>query len=235
MTGSGPMPCSARADRGVTLVSLVTRALAQVPASRFRRILLGGSAPPPDRPPNVIATYGMTETGSGVVYERTPLPGVELRIDDAGEIHVRGPMLLRCYRDGTDPKDGDGWYPTGDLGSFAADDGRLMVHGRRGDVIVTGGEKVWPERVEAVLLAHPAVAEVGVVGVEHPEWGHEVLAVVVPVDAADPPTLGALRDHVRAQLPVWCAPRRLVLHRHRCRGRRSANSSDTSWPPWYGR
>ena len=71
---------------------------------------VGGQAPPADRPAHVIATYGMTETGSGVVYDGGPLDGVEVRIDADGEIHVRGPMLLRAYRDGRDPKDAEGWF-----------------------------------------------------------------------------------------------------------------------------
>lgn len=200
---------AAAGERGVTLVSLVTRALTQVPSSLFRRVLLGGAAPPPDRPANVIATYGMTETGSGIVYERTPLPGVELRIDADGQVLVRGPMLLRCYRDGTDPKDAEGWFPTGDLGSFAPDDGRLMVHGRAGDVIVTGGEKVWPERVEAVLRVVAGVADVAVVGRPHPEWGHEVIALVVA--DGPPPSLEAIRGAVRETLPAWCAPHAVVM------------------------
>jgi o-succinylbenzoate---CoA ligase len=202
------------ADRGVTLVSLVTRALSQVPADRFRKVLLGGAAPPPDRPPNVIATYGMTETGSGIVYERTPIDGAELRIDDSGEIWVRGPMLLRCYRHGTtetNPKTADGWFRTGDLGSWSAEDGRLLVHGRQGDVIVTGGEKVWPDRVEAIVRGIVGVADVAIVGRPHPEWGHEVVAVVVPAESKAPPTLEALRAAVRETLPSWCAPRSLVL------------------------
>ena len=58
----------------------------------------------------------MTETGSGVVYDGVPLDGVEVRIDPDGEILLRGPMLLRCYRDGSVPLDADGWLPTGDLG-----------------------------------------------------------------------------------------------------------------------
>jgi o-succinylbenzoate---CoA ligase len=201
------------AERGATLVSLVTRALAQVPSERFRRVLLGGAAPPRDRPANVIATYGMTETGSGVVYERTPIDGVELRIDADGEIWVRGPMLLRCYRDGTDPKDADGWFPTGDLGAFDVQDGRLIVHGRRGDVIATGGEKVWPDRVEDVLRRSRGVNDVAVIGRPHPEWGTEVVAVVVPTDPSEPPRLDDLRADVRAELPVWCAPRALLLRR----------------------
>src|SRR5690606_30654860 len=137
--------------------------LARLDPAPWRRILLGGQAPPADRPANVIATYGMTETGSGVVYEGRPLPGVEVRVADDGEIHLRGPMLLRAYRDGTDPKDGDGWLPTGDLGELGPD-GHLHVHGRRGDLIITGGENVWPTAVERALVTHPAVAEVAVVG-----------------------------------------------------------------------
>ncbi|MEZ5225352.1 MAG: AMP-binding protein [Acidimicrobiales bacterium] len=198
------------ARRGATLVSLVTRALAQIPADRFRMIVIGGAAPPPDRPANVVATYGMTETGSGVVYDRTPIDGVEIRIDDQHEIWLRGPMLLRAYRDGTDPKV-DGWFPTGDLGHWA-DDGRLMVEGRRGDVIITGGEKVWPERAEAVITRQLGLREIALVGRPHPEWGHEVVALVAHDDTSSPsPTLDALRAAVRAELPVWYAPRRIEL------------------------
>ena len=102
-------------------------------------------------------------------------------------------MLLRAYRDGTDPQDVDGWLPTGDLGELDAD-GRLVVHGRRGDLIITGGENVWPEPVEAVLAEHPRRGRrrrCG--GVDDPEWGQRVVAFVVPADAEDPPTLDALR------------------------------------------
>ncbi len=204
----------AAADRGATLVSLVTRALTQVPAERFRTIVIGGAAPPPDRPANVIATYGMTETGSGVVYDRTPIDGVEIRIDDehegsGGEIWLRGPMLLRAYRDGSDPKV-DGWFPTGDLGHWSDDDGRLVVEGRRGDVIVTGGEKVWPERAEAVIVRRLGWREVALIGRPHPEWGHELVALIAPVPGIDePPSLEALRDAVKAELPAWYAPRRI--------------------------
>lgn len=200
------------ADRGATLVSLVTRALADVPADRFRRILIGGAAPPPDRPSNVIATYGMTETGSGIVYERHPIAGVELDIDPEGEVLVRGDMLLRVYRSAShewDPKSDAGWFPTGDLGRFA-DDGSLRVFGRKGDVITTGGEKVWPERVEPVLGRQPGVADVAVVGRPHPEWGEEVVALVVAT-TGDRPRLDQLRDAVKSELPVWYAPKSIVL------------------------
>ena len=194
---------------GCTLTSLVPTALTRIDPGLFRAILLGGQAPPADRPGHVIATYGMTETGSGIVYDGLPLDGVELRIEPDGEIHVRAPMLLRTYRDGTDPKLADGWFPTGDIGSL--DDGELRVHGRRGDLIITGGENVWPTAVERVLAAHPQVAEVSVVGRPDPDWGHRVVAVVVPVDVSQPPTLDDLRDWAKQQLPAFAAPRQLEV------------------------
>ncbi|HLT16362.1 MAG TPA: AMP-binding protein [Acidimicrobiales bacterium] len=200
----------AAAQEGCTLVSLVPTALARIDPSRWRRVLLGGQAPPADRPPNVIATYGMTETGSGVVYEGRPLDGVEVRVAADGEILLRGPMLLRAYRDGTDPKDAEGWFPTGDLGELRPD-GTLQVHGRRGDLIITGGENVWPTAVERVLATHPAVAEVAVVGRSDPEWGQRVVAVVVPADPTAPPTLAELRNHAKAALPAYAAPTVLEL------------------------
>jgi O-succinylbenzoic acid--CoA ligase len=173
-------------------------------------IVLGGSRPPAERPANTVTTYGLTESGSGVVYDGRPLDAVEVRLTDDGEILLRAPMLLRCYRDGTDPKDPEGWLPTGDVGAWA-EDGCLRVHGRRGDLIVTGGENVWPDPVEARLGAHPAVAEVVVAGRDDEEWGQRVVAFVVPRTAVSPPGLHELRDWVKEELPAWCAPRELVL------------------------
>jgi o-succinylbenzoate---CoA ligase len=192
---------------GATLVSLVATALLRIDPTRFRTIVLGGSAPPPDPPANVVTTYGMTETGSGVVYDGRPLEGVEVRTDADGEIQVRGPMLLRAYRDGSDPRR-DGWFPTGDLGRWDTD-GRLVVDGRRSDLIISGGENVWPQPVEAVLLRQPNVADVAVAGEPDPEWGQAVTAYVVAT--GKPPTLDALRDAVKQELAPHCAPRRLVL------------------------
>ena len=155
-------PVEAAARGGATLVSLVATALGRIDASLFRTIVLGGAAPPPDRPANTVTTYGMTETGSGVVYDGVPLDGVDVRIDDDGEIHLRGPMLLRAYRDGRDPLI-DGWLMTGDVGRWLPD-GRLHVDGRRGDLIITGGENVWPEAVERALRTDPRVGDVAVSG-----------------------------------------------------------------------
>lgn len=198
---------------GASAVSLVATALARIEPSLFRVIVLGGSRPPQDLPANVVTTYGLTETGSGVVYDGRPLDGVEIRLDDAGEIHLRGPMLMRGYRtpaaDGAGAFDRDGWFATGDLGEWRPD-GRLHVAGRRGDLIITGGENVWPERVEAALRDHPQVGDVAVAGVTDPEWGQRVVAWIVPTTAT-PPTLDELRRHVGESLPSFMAPRELRL------------------------
>ena len=203
----------AATDEGCTLVSLVATALARVDPGRFRAIVLGGSRPPAVVPANAVVTYGMTETGSGVVYDGRPLDGVEARLADNGEILLRGPMLLRAYRDGTDPKDGAGWIATGDIGSWTGD-GRLVVHGRGDDLIITGGENVWPDPVEAVLAAVDGVGEVAVAGVADPEWGQRVVAFVVPAAGHAPPSLAALRVAVKAALAPFAAPRQLVLVDH---------------------
>lgn len=199
-------PLTFAEDEGATLASLVATQLRRRDVTRFRVVVLGGSAPPADRPANGVVTYGMTETGSGIVYDGVPLDGVEARAID-GELHVRGPMLLRTYRDGTDPKDAAGWLPTGDGG--AVTDGVVHVDGRLADVIVTGGEKVWPDAVERVLLRLPSVKEVAVAGRPDPEWGSRVVAWIVAGDPA--PGLDALRDAVKAELPPWCAPKELVV------------------------
>jgi O-succinylbenzoic acid--CoA ligase len=152
----------------------------------------------------------MTETCGGVFYDGLALNGVAVRIVD-GQILLRSPTLLRCYRDGTDPVDPNGWFPTGDVGSVDSLTGRLTVEGRAGDVIVTGGEKVWPTDVEAVLSGDPRVAEVAVVGRPDDEWGQRIVAVVVPVDRSDPPSLADLVTRVREVLPRHAAPKSLEL------------------------
>ena len=195
------------ATQGATLVSLVATALHRVDASMYRCIVLGGARPPSERPANCVVTYGLTETGSGVVYDGVPLEGVEIEIR-RGIIHLRAPMLLRAYRDGTVPLDSDGWFRTGDMGQFVG--GRLTVHGREGDLIITGGENVWPEPVEDVLRRHPAVADVCVAGVPDEHWGQRVTAWVVPARDSRP-DLEELRDLVRESLPAFCAPKALHI------------------------
>ena len=196
-------------EGGATLVALVPTAFGRMDTGLFRIVLLGGSRPPSRVPDNVVTTYGMTETGSGVVYDGRPLDGVEARVD-RGEVFIRGPMLLRCYRDGHDPKTADGWLPTGDAGTVDGG-GRITVRGRVSDLVVTGGENVWPQAVEAVMVGHPLVSEVAVAGRTDPEWGERVVAWVVPIDPSEPPDLVSLRAFAADQLPRYAVPRELVL------------------------
>jgi o-succinylbenzoate---CoA ligase len=210
-----PRAVEDEARRGATLVSLVATVLDRMDVSDYRAVLLGGAAPPDGLPDNVVTTYGMTETGSGCVYDGRPLDGVELRIGDGilgveGEVLIRGPMLLRAYRDGTDPRIGDGWLPTGDAG-LLEDDGTLVVFGRMAEVIVTGAEKVWPAAVEDVLSSHPGVAEVAVWKRPDPVWGERVVAWVVPAEGSPVPELDELRDLVSDRIARWAAPRELVV------------------------
>jgi len=200
-------------DGRATLTSMVPTQVERTDIGRFRKVLVGGSADwrASTRAANVVHTYGMTETGSGVVYDGRPLDGVEVRVDDGGQIWLRGPMLLRCYRDGTGPLDAAGWLPTGD-GGWLDDEGRLHVRGRMADVIVSGGEKVWPDAVERELRRCPGVAEVAVVGRPDPDWGERVVAFVVPDHDRGPALrLQDLRAAVKDELPAWCAPKELVL------------------------
>jgi O-succinylbenzoic acid--CoA ligase len=193
------------------LVSLVPTTLRRVGADRWHTVVLGGSAPPGDLPANVRTTYGLTETGSGVVYDGLPLDGVDVAVDPGtGEIRLRGPMLSRSYRDGSGPLDGDGWLRTGDAGILDAD-GKLHVLGRLSEMIVTGGENVWPTLVERILADAPGVAEVAVAGRPDAEWGERVVAWVVPVPGVAPPSLAALRAQVRDRLAAFAAPQELIL------------------------
>jgi O-succinylbenzoic acid--CoA ligase len=202
-----PVAVTQVAHDGVTLISLVLAAMKRLDTSLFRAIVLGGAAPPAELPANVFPTYGMTETGSGVVYGTRTLRDVDIRINDKSEIEVRSPTIFRCYRDGTDPKM-DGWFATGDAGEIV--DGVLKVHGRISEVINSGGEKIWPAMVEPVIRAHPLVGEVRVFGRPHPEWGEELVAEI-ELAGETAPSLDDLRDHVKARLPAFAAPRKLQI------------------------
>ncbi|HWB66797.1 MAG TPA: AMP-binding protein [Mycobacteriales bacterium] len=204
-----------------TLVSLVPTQLARlldagVDWSRFRVVLVGGAAAAPaliDRARAagvpVVTTYGMSETCGGCVYDGRPLDGVEVDVDADGRIRLRGPMLASGYRgrpDLTAAAFSDGWFRTDDLGRI--DDGRLEVLGRADDVVVTGGEKVAPGAVTAVLAGHPGIADVAVAGVPDAEWGQRLVAVVV---ATAPLELAGIRDWCRDRLPKAAVPQGLVV------------------------
>lgn len=204
-----PEDYASAANNGATLVSLVPTALARVDPGLYRTVLLGGSAPPVHLPSNCVTTYGLTETGGGIVYDAVPLDGVEIEVRN-DIIHVRSPMNARTLRDGTPLLDVAGWLRTGDIGSIDDKTGTLTVRGREGDLIITGGENVWPEQVERAISNHPWVAEACVVGEPDPEWGHIVVAHIVP-EPGRTPTLADIRDHVKQQLPAHCAPKTIHL------------------------
>ncbi|MEU3019436.1 AMP-binding protein [Nocardiopsis sp. NPDC007018] len=214
---------------------------AGVDLSQFGTVLLGGAAAEPPlleaaraAGGRVVTTYGMSETCGGCVYDGVPLDGVEVRVDgegarpgEPGRIVLGGPTLLTGYRTppgaGSDGwardgggaglvRDADGrpWLRTNDLGALDGR-GRLRVLGRMDEVVNTGGHKVVPGQVNAILAARPEVAESVVVGRPDPEWGQRVSAVVVPADPGNPPTLEDLRGWVRERLPSYAAPRELDL------------------------
>lgn len=170
-------------------------------------------------------TYGLTEaasqvaTSSALVTAPTTcgaaVPGVNIHIrhpgpDGVGEIVVSGATLFDGYRrpDGTldrPPTDG---FATGDLGRMDPDGLRVFV--RRTDLIVTGGENVYPAEVEAALASLPGVAECAVVGVPDDEWGQRVEALVVPLEGQTLDT-GTLRALLALRIARFKLPRRIVL------------------------
>jgi acyl-CoA synthetase (AMP-forming)/AMP-acid ligase II len=174
--------------------------------------------------------YGLTETTSAVVvnggdeYFAHPdsvgrlVPGADLRVVDpesgedlpagqVGELWFRGPNIVRGYWNKpaeTAAAFTDGWFHTGDLG-YIDHDGLVFVVDRLKDVIIRSGENVYCAEVEAVLFDHPAVADVAVIGLPHPSWGEEVVAVVAsrPDSAL---TASGLQEHAAARLARFKVP-----------------------------
>jgi fatty-acyl-CoA synthase len=180
--------------------------------------------------------YGMTETSpvstqtrrDDDIEHRTEtvgraLPHIEVKVVDptsgvtvdrgtAGELCTRGYSVMLGYWDEPDRTaevvDAARWMHTGDL-AVMRDDGYVTVVGRIKDMIIRGGENVYPREVEEFLHTHPKVGDVQVVGVPDPRYGEEVLACVVPRDPADPPTLAELTDFCADRLAHYKIPRRL--------------------------
>jgi len=175
-----------------------------------------------------LQTYGMTETASQVATEAPdeagrrrgsagrPLDGFEVRVvDDSGRVQppggegrleVRGPAVSPGYL-GDEERLPDAWYRTGDAGWLDAD-GHLFVVGRADAVIVTGGENVHPEEVEAVLREHPGVADARVFGEPDPEWGRRVVAEIAALGQFD---LGGLEAFARSRLAPHQVPKRWMV------------------------
>jgi len=176
--------------------------------------------------------YGSSETGTITVIGPgehrahvgsvgRPPPGVSVRVLDEhgaavaagvdGEVFVRSAALMAGYLtddgDLVRPDERDGHLSVGDLGRVDAD-GWLTLVDRKHDTIISGGSNVYPAEVEAALAAHPAVAGAVVFGVDDPEWGQVVTAVVAPRARAAPPTIAELTACCRARLAGYKLPRR---------------------------
>jgi o-succinylbenzoate---CoA ligase len=147
----------------------------------------------------VAPTYGMTEACSQIATFGWPLAGVDVRAAEDGELLVRGAIVS------AGALSRDGWLHTGDLGDFD-ERGRLVIVGRKSDTIVSGGENVAPAEVEAVLLAHPSVADAAVHPRADPEWGEAVVATVVLRDGAVVAP-DELRAHCAARLARFKVPK----------------------------
>jgi o-succinylbenzoate---CoA ligase len=160
----------------------------------------------------LVTTYGMSETSGGCVYDHVPLDDVQVRLTD-GLVEIAGPTLFSGYLGDpalTSAVLADGWFRTADLGAWRPD-GTLAIRGRADDVINTGGEKVVPGEVEAVLGTAPGVSDVVVVGLPDGEWGEAVTAVIIPADPGNPPGLARLRSDVRRVLSAYAAPSKVVV------------------------
>jgi fatty-acyl-CoA synthase len=147
---------------------------------------------------------------SGVSVRLLDDDGHEVRRGTTGRIFVRSGLLFEGYTGGGSKPVIDGHMGTGDVGHLD-DDGRLYVDGREDDMIVSGGENVFPQEVEEVVLAHPAVADAAVVGVPDPDFGQRLRAVVVVRPGAPAPTADEVRDHVRRNLARYKVPRDVVF------------------------
>ncbi len=217
----------------VTQLSLVPTMLSLVldahptwtPPAFLRVALIGGAAASPgllaraaERRVPIVITYGCTETCSQVVatpYAQRfepgacgagrPLVGVQLHIDDGGHILIRGPMRMAGYL-GEAPLAAEDWFDTGDLGELD-DQGCLHLHARRADLIVTGGENVYPVEVEQVLEACPGVHAAAVFGVHDETWGQTVAAALVA--GPQPPDDETLRKHLATRLAPHKRPRHI--------------------------
>jgi fatty-acyl-CoA synthase len=224
----------------VAMVLDAAAGLDQVPGRGRVRIVVAG-APPPSRTIERVETelgwefmqiYGLTETSPLLTINRTrpewdelspadraaklvragvPAVGIDITVDDEGEILARGNHVLEGYweqPEATADALRDGWFHTGDGGAID-DEGYLTIVDRKKDVIISGGENVSSIEVEDTLHAHPAVAEVAVIGVPHERWGETVVALVVRADGHDDVDERDLIDHCRDRLAHYKCPTRV--------------------------
>jgi len=151
-----------------------------------------------------------------------PIPGQEMKVVDdqggdlppnrVGEIVIRGENVMQGYHnnpEATAEALRGGWLHTGDL-AYADEDGYFFIVGRKKEMIIRGGENIYPVEIEEVLYRHPAVAEAAVIGLPDKRWGEEVAAFVVLREGRTP-TPRELLEHCRASLADYKCPRRIEL------------------------
>lgn len=136
----------------------------------------------------------------------------QIRLDNSGEIHTRGPQMLVGYLHADDELesfDDDGYFRTGDLARWV-DDNYLVITGRVKDVIVRNGENIAPKEIEDILVDHPGIAEIAVVGLPDIRTGERACAVIVPTDQA--PDVASLRSFLRDHgVATFKAPEQVVI------------------------
>jgi long-chain acyl-CoA synthetase len=174
----------------------------------------------------IVRGYGMTELFRPISYfADEPLdlpeavgksvPGVQIRLaenGDAGELLIKSPAVMVGYFNDTDETRSvleDGWFKTGDLAQVSPE-GYVRIVGRKRERILRGGYSVFPQEIEAVLLSHPAVAEVAVVGIASPDVGEEIAAFVALKPSANADVENLL-EHCRARLALYKYPRRIEI------------------------
>jgi malonyl-CoA/methylmalonyl-CoA synthetase len=170
----------------------------------------------------LLERYGMTELGmalSNTINQRIPghvgwpFPGVEAKIDEDGQLLIRGPQVFDRYwnrPDETSTSFIEGWFCTGDVA--VVDDGGYRLLGRASiDILKTGGEKVSALEIEEIFRDHPGVDECSVVGIDDLEWGQRVAIAVIATSSGVDPTLDALRTWGRERLSTPKLPSRLLL------------------------
>jgi malonyl-CoA/methylmalonyl-CoA synthetase len=182
----------------------------------------------------ILERYGMTETGmltsNPLAGERRPgtvglpLPGTSVRVvgDDGsacaageiGHVQVKGDNVLPGYwrmpEKNKEEFTADGFFRTGDVGTFSAD-GYLSIVGRSKDLIITGGYNVYPKEVELAIDELPAVAESAVVGIPHPDFGEAVTAVLVPRPGVAAPTEAEVIAWLKSRLANFKVPKRVFV------------------------
>ena len=220
-----------RAGRDLSSVRYAMAGGATVPPELVRQVEAAFGVP-------FLITFAQTESSCSITATRAsdsaadraetlgrPLPQTEVKITDVatgatvpcgavGEICTRGYLVMDGYLG--DPQataaaiDPDGWLHTGDLGSMD-ERGYCRIAGRIKEMIIRGGENIYPREIEAVLATHPGVAEVAVVGVADRFWGEEVGAVIRPGAGAPAPSAAELAEYCRARLAAYKTPTRWLF------------------------